>query len=53
MQIKTKEEIKINKRREKQRRREERIMSVVNGEMIVCITTKQEYMEKKGDNTQE
>ena len=31
------------------RRREERIMSVVNGELIVCITTKQECMEKKRD----
>ena len=31
------------------RRREEGIVSVVNGESIVCITTNQEYMEKKGD----
>ena len=34
------------------RRIEGRIVSVVNGKMIVCIATKQEYMEEKGDNTQ-
>ena len=37
--------------REGMRRREERIVSVVNGESIVCVATKQEYMEKKGDKT--
>ena len=30
---------------------EGRIVSMVNGETIVCVATKQEYMEKKGDNT--
>ena len=32
---------------------EGRIVSMVNGEMIVCIATKQECMERKGDKTQE
>ena len=31
------------------RRIEGRIVSLVNGESIVCIATKQEKMEKKGD----
>ena len=30
---------------------EERIVSMVNGESIICTATKQEYMEKKGDKT--
>ena len=36
---------------ERMRSGEERIVSVVNGESIVCTATKQEYMEKKGDKT--
>ena len=34
------------------RRIEGRIVSMVNGESIICIAIKQEHMEKKGDNTQ-
>ena len=33
------------------RRIEGRIVSVVNGESIMCVATKQEKMEKKGDKT--
>ena len=33
------------------RRREEKIMSMVNGDPIICVSTKQEYMENKGDKT--